>query len=107
MAQTPEEISAEKVAKRLAQKIEKKRAQIDTKVYQIGSYEAKKMDANSVRAANLVWSSNATDAKMKAKFDKLVATLEKRIGRLQDAINRLEEKRVLYAQELSVLLGPF
>ena len=107
MAQTPEEISAEKVAKRLAQKVARKQAQIAVKVAQIASYEAKKLDANSVRAANMVLSGNATDAKVKAKLDKSVVMLEKRIGRLQGSINRLQEKRVLYAQELALLLGPF
>lgn len=99
MAQTPEEVKAKKVAR--------KQAQIDGKIAKISFYEAKKMEANSVRLANMARSDNATDAKLKAKFDKLVAMLEKRIVRLQASINRLEEKRLQYAQELAVLLGGF
>ena len=99
MAQTPEEIKAKKIAK--------KRAQINAKVAQMDKYEAKKGDANSLKDAAIVSSQNTTDVKVKAKIEKSIVVLDKRIVRLQGSIDRLEVKRLQYAQELATLLGRF
>ena len=99
MAQTPEEIKAKKIAK--------KKAQIKAVEAQIDKYETKKKDANSVRDYNIYSRDNTNDAKIKAKNEKTIAVLDKRIVRLQATIDRFEAKRKQYNQELAALMGPY
>ena len=102
MPQMPEEF--ENIPSNIAKKVAKKKAQTATAEFQRSNYEGKAFNAlNELRENNrLILES--TDAKVKAKLNKSVIVLQTRISRFQSLIQKFEEKRFLYAQELLVLL---
>lgn len=98
MALTPGEIKAKKIAA--------KQKQINTKLAQIATTQARKTAKETVRDGYIALLATETVAKKIASLTKKRDSAIVQIGKYDATIGRYEAKRLEYAQQLAVIIGP-